>query len=134
MTSLYDQVLDLSLTLGVIRNSIRPSLKKIQLIYILQWQGALKEGQDVIAMEMTKWFDTNYHYIVPEFTKNQNFSLFSEKLSTNIKKQNSWIQTKPVIIDRFLLTFRKSKEEGFHRIELINKLLPIYFEILKKTG
>jgi 5-methyltetrahydropteroyltriglutamate--homocysteine methyltransferase len=48
-------------------------------------------------MEMTKWFDTNYHYIVPEFTKNQNFSLFSEKLSTNIK-QNSWIQTKPVII------------------------------------
>jgi 5-methyltetrahydropteroyltriglutamate--homocysteine methyltransferase len=134
MTSLYDQVLDLSLTLGVIRSSIRPSLKKIQLIYILQWQGALKEEQDVIAMEMTKWFDTNYHYIVPEFTKNQNFSLFSEKLSTNIKKQNSWIQTKPVIIDRFLLTFRRKAKKGFHRIELINKLLPIYFEILKKTG
>jgi 5-methyltetrahydropteroyltriglutamate--homocysteine methyltransferase len=60
-------------------------------------RGAQKRGANVIAMEMTKWFDTNYHYIVPEFTKNQNFSLFSEKLSTNIK-QNSWIQTKPVII------------------------------------
>jgi 5-methyltetrahydropteroyltriglutamate--homocysteine methyltransferase len=91
--------------------------------------GALKKGQDVIAMEMTKWFDTNYHYMN---SQNQNFSLFSEKLSTNIKKQNSWIQTKPVIIGtRFLLTLGKEKQEGFHRIELINKLLPIYFEILK---
>jgi 5-methyltetrahydropteroyltriglutamate--homocysteine methyltransferase len=61
-------------------------------------------------MEMTKWFDTNYHYIVPEFTKNQNFSLFSEKLSTNIKKQN-WIQTKPVIIGpvSYLLLGRKAR-------------------------
>jgi 5-methyltetrahydropteroyltriglutamate--homocysteine methyltransferase len=89
-----------------------------------------KEGQDVIAMEMTKWFDTNYHYIVPEFTKNQNFSLFSEKLSTNIKKQNSWIPNKTCNHrTRFLLTL--GKEARLHRIELINKLLPIYFEILK---
>jgi 5-methyltetrahydropteroyltriglutamate--homocysteine methyltransferase len=81
--------------------------------------------------KMTKWFDTNYHYIVPEFTKNQNFSLFSEKLSTNIKKQKiaGFKQTcnhRPVSY----LLLGKEKQEGFHR-ELINKLLPIYFEILK---
>jgi hypothetical protein len=70
-------------------------------------RGAQK-GQDVIAMEMTKWFDTNYHYIVPEFTKNQNFSLFSEKLSTNIKKQNSWIPNKTCNHRaRFLLTLKR---------------------------
>jgi 5-methyltetrahydropteroyltriglutamate--homocysteine methyltransferase len=74
-------------------------------------QRGAQRGADVIAMEMTKWFDTNYHYIVPEFTKNQNFSLFSEKLSTNIKKQNSWIQTKPVIIGpvSYLLLGRKAR-------------------------
>jgi 5-methyltetrahydropteroyltriglutamate--homocysteine methyltransferase len=48
-------------------------------ICILPWQEVhKKEGQDVVAMEMTKWFDTNYHYIVPEFTKDQEFK-FSEK-------------------------------------------------------
>jgi 5-methyltetrahydropteroyltriglutamate--homocysteine methyltransferase len=58
--------------------------------------------------------------------------LFSEKLSTNIKKQNSWIPNKTCNHRaRFLLTLGKEKQEGFHRIELINKLLPIYFEILK---
>jgi 5-methyltetrahydropteroyltriglutamate--homocysteine methyltransferase len=47
--------------------------------YILLWRGAIKRnGLDVVAMEMTKWFDTNYHYIVPEFYKDQQFKLFSK--------------------------------------------------------
>jgi 5-methyltetrahydropteroyltriglutamate--homocysteine methyltransferase len=97
-------------------------------------RGAQKEGQDVIAMEMTKWFDTNYHYIVPEFTKDQNFSLFSEKIIDEYKEAKiAGFQTKPVIIGPVsYLLLGKEKQEGFHRIELINKLLPIYFEILKK--
>jgi 5-methyltetrahydropteroyltriglutamate--homocysteine methyltransferase len=134
--SFYDQVLDLSLTLGVIPEQYQAFAKKNTVLdlYFAMARGAQKEGQDVIAMEMTKWFDTNYHYIVPEFTKNQNFSLFSEKIIDEYKEAKiAGFQTKPVIIGPVsYLLLGKEKQEGFHRIELINKLLPIYFEILKK--
>lgn len=43
-------------------------------------RGYQKDGLDVVAMEMTKWFYTNYHYIVPEFHKDQPFKLFSTKI------------------------------------------------------
>jgi 5-methyltetrahydropteroyltriglutamate--homocysteine methyltransferase len=47
---------------------------------------ALKRGQDVIAMEMTKWFDTNYHYIVPEFTKKSKFQFVFRKIIDEYKE------------------------------------------------
>jgi 5-methyltetrahydropteroyltriglutamate--homocysteine methyltransferase len=134
--SFYDQVLDLSLTLGVIPEQYQAFAKQNTVLdlYFAMARGAQKEGQDVIAMEMTKWFDTNYHYIVPEFTKDQDFSLFSEKIIDEYKEAKiAGFQTKPVIIGPVsYLLLGKEKQEGFHRIELINKLLPIYFEILKK--
>ena len=80
--SFYDQVLDLTLTLGAIPkrySEIAKSNSALDL-YFAMARGSQKEGQDVVAMEMTKWFDTNYHYIVPEFTKNQKFELFSTKI------------------------------------------------------
>jgi 5-methyltetrahydropteroyltriglutamate--homocysteine methyltransferase len=52
----------------------------------LQWQGRSKRGQDVIAMEMTKWFDTNYHYIVPEFTKSK-FQFVFRKIIDEYKEK-----------------------------------------------
>jgi 5-methyltetrahydropteroyltriglutamate--homocysteine methyltransferase len=81
--SLYDHVLDLSLTLGVIPQRYQAlvdgkSSKELE-IYFAMARGYQKEGFDVVACEMTKWFDTNYHYIVPEFTKNQQFYRFSNK-------------------------------------------------------
>ncbi len=134
--SFYDQVLDLSLTLGVIPEHYQAFAKQNTVLdlYFAMARGAQKEGQDVIAMEMTKWFDTNYHYIVPEFTKDQDFSLFSEKIIDEyIEAKEAGFQTKPLIIGPVsYLLLGKEKQEGFHRIELINKLLPIYFEILKK--
>jgi 5-methyltetrahydropteroyltriglutamate--homocysteine methyltransferase len=134
--SFYDQVLDLSLTLGVIPEQYQAFAKQNTVLdlYFAMARGTQKEGQDVIAMEMTKWFDTNYHYIVPEFTRDQDFSLFSEKIIDEyIEAKEAGFQTKPVIIGPVsYLLLGKEKQEGFHRIELINKLLPIYFEILKK--
>jgi 5-methyltetrahydropteroyltriglutamate--homocysteine methyltransferase len=97
-------------------------------------RGSQKNGQDVVAMEMTKWFDTNYHYIVPEFTKNQKFTLFSEKVINEFKEANDLgITTKPVLIGPIsYLLLGKEKEKGFHRIDLIEALLPVYFEIFEK--
>ncbi|MFV5690392.1 5-methyltetrahydropteroyltriglutamate--homocysteine S-methyltransferase [Flavobacterium sp. LT1R49] len=134
--SFYDQVLDLSLTLGVIPKRYQELAKTNSTIdlYFAMARGSQKDGQDVVAMEMTKWFDTNYHYIVPEFTKDQEFKLFSEKIIDEFKEANALgIATKPVIIGPVsYLLLGKEKEEGFHRIDLIDKLLPVYFEILQK--
>ncbi|MFV8377289.1 5-methyltetrahydropteroyltriglutamate--homocysteine S-methyltransferase [Flavobacterium sp. LB3R33] len=134
--SFYDQVLDLSLTLGVIPKRYQELAKTNSTIdlYFAMARGSQKDGQDVVAMEMTKWFDTNYHYIVPEFTKDQEFKLFSEKLINEFKEANALgIATKPVLIGPVTyLLLGKEKEAGFHRIDLIEKLLPVYFEILQK--
>jgi 5-methyltetrahydropteroyltriglutamate--homocysteine methyltransferase len=61
-------------------------------------------------MEMTKWFDTNYHYIVPEFTKSK-FQFVFRKIIDEYKRKNSWIQTKPVIMGpvSYLLLGRKAR-------------------------
>jgi 5-methyltetrahydropteroyltriglutamate--homocysteine methyltransferase len=134
--SFYDQVLDLTLTLGAIPeryNDFARTNSSIDL-YFAMARGSQKNGQDVVAMEMTKWFDTNYHYIVPEFTKNQKFTLFSEKVINEFKEANDLgIATKPVLIGPIsYLLLGKEKEEGFHRIDLIEALLPVYFEIFEK--
>ena len=134
--SFYDQVLDLTLAVGAIPeryNDFAKSNSSIDL-YFAMARGAQRNGQDVVAMEMTKWFDTNYHYIVPEFTKNQKFALFSEKIITEFKEANDLgIATKPVLIGPIsYLLLGKEKEEGFHRIDLIDALLPVYFEIFEK--
>ncbi|MFV8368500.1 5-methyltetrahydropteroyltriglutamate--homocysteine S-methyltransferase [Flavobacterium sp. LB2R40] len=134
--SFYDQVLDLSLTLGVIPKRYQELAKTNSTIdlYFAMARGSQKEGQDVVAMEMTKWFDTNYHYIVPEFTKDQEFKLFSEKIIDEFKEASALgIKTKPVLIGPVTyLLLGKEKEQGFHRMDLIDKLLPVYFEILQK--
>ncbi|NRT14097.1 5-methyltetrahydropteroyltriglutamate--homocysteine methyltransferase [Flavobacterium sp. 28A] len=134
--SFYDQVLDLSLTLGVIPEQYAAFAKENSVLdlYFAMARGAQKEGQDVVAMEMTKWFDTNYHYIVPEFTKDQEFKLFSNKIIDEYKEAKAaGFETKPVIIGPVsYLLLGKEKQEGFHSIDLIEKLLPVYFGILQK--
>ena len=134
--SFYDQVLDLSLTLGVIPEQYAAFAKENSVLdlYFAMARGAQKEGQDVVAMEMTKWFDTNYHYIVPEFTKDQEFKLFSNKIIDEYKEAKAaGFETKPVIIGPVsYLLLGKEKQDGFHSIDLIEKLLPVYFEILQK--
>lgn len=67
--SFYDQVLDLTLTLGAIPerfNQVAINKRNTEIdLYFTLARGYQKEGLDITAMEMTKWFDTNYHYIVP---------------------------------------------------------------------
>lgn len=136
--SFYDQVLDLSLTVGaipkryheVILNKGNSELD----LYFAMARGYQKDGLDITAMEMTKWFDTNYHYIVPEFLKDQQFKLFSTKLLDEYNEGvRLGIKTKPVIIGPVsYLLLGKEKESGFDRIDLVKNLLPVYIELLKK--
>ncbi len=139
--SFYDQVLDLSLTVGAIPARYQSLLNKIDRqynldLYFAMARGFQEQGVDVTAMEMTKWFDTNYHYIVPEFTKDQTFKLTSEKFLNEYNEAKSLgIETKPVLIGPITyLLLGKEKEAGFNRIDLIDRLLPVYEEILGKLA
>lgn len=133
--SFYDQVLDMTLTLGAIPERYQEiASQKAELdLYFAMARGYQKDGLDITAMEMTKWFDTNYHYIVPEFQKNQQFSLFSQKIINEfISAKQAGVNAKPVIIGPLTyLLLGKEKEEGFDKLDLIGNLLPIYIEILK---
>jgi 5-methyltetrahydropteroyltriglutamate--homocysteine methyltransferase len=136
--SFYDQVLDMSLTVNaiparyheVILNKNNSELD----LYFAMARGYQKEGLDITAMEMTKWFDTNYHYIVPEFYKGQVFKLFSTKVIDEFyEAKQLGIVTKPVLLGPVsYLLLGKEKEEGFDRIDLIKNLLPVYLDLLER--
>ncbi|MET3113415.1 5-methyltetrahydropteroyltriglutamate--homocysteine methyltransferase [Pedobacter sp. CG_S7] len=138
--SFYDQVLDMSLTVGAIPSRYHEVIlngahKEIDL-YFAMARGYQKDGLDIIAMEMTKWFDTNYHYIVPEFYKDQQFKLFSTKIADEYEEaKRLGLFTKPVILGPITyLLLGKEKEAGFHRISLIKNLLPVYIQLLQQLS
>lgn len=138
--SFYDQVLDTSLMLGNIPERYTPVLTQNKAnteidLYFAMARGYQKDGLDVTAMEMTKWFDTNYHYIVPEFVQNQQFRLFSEKVFDEfiLAKQHTRNIPKPVLIGPVsYLLLGKEKQPGFDKIDLVKKLVPVYIEVLKR--
>jgi 5-methyltetrahydropteroyltriglutamate--homocysteine methyltransferase len=136
--SFYDQVLDCCLMVGAIPDRYHSLREKKQLqdpdLLFAMARGYQKDGFDLTAMEMTKWFDTNYHYIVPEFTAGQNFSRFSNKLINEFQEaREAGIAAKPVLLGPVsFLMLGKEKESGFHRLELIKKLLPVYLDVLQK--
>ncbi len=138
--SFYDQVLDMSLTLGAIPKRYTPVLTQnkdnTELdLYFAMARGYQKGGLDITAMEMTKWFDTNYHYIVPEFYKDQEFKWFSSKITEEFTEAKKVLDKtpKPVLVGPVsYLLLGKEKEEGFHRIDLLKNLLPVYLEVLNK--
>lgn len=130
--SMYDQVLDMAMTVGAIPARYANLKGDKTELYFAMARGEQKAGKDVIAMEMTKWFDTNYHYIVPEFTKDQKFELFDTKAVDEYNEAAALgIKTKPVVIGpvSFLL-MGKEKEDGFHRLDLLDRLLPVYEQLL----
>ena len=135
--SFYDQVLDTSLMVGAIPERYHSLMEEKQLpdidLLFAMARGYQKDGHDVTAMEMTKWFDTNYHYIVPEFTASQQFSLYKNKvLNEFLEAKQLGFNAKPVLLGPVsYLLLGKEKKAGFHRLQLIKNLLPVYLEVLK---
>lgn len=91
---------------------------------------------DIPAMEMTKWFDTNYHYIVPEFAPDQTFWLAStQPFDAFAEGQAQQILTRPVLLGpvSFLL-LGKPTHPGFEPITLLDRLIPVYIEVLRRLA
>jgi 5-methyltetrahydropteroyltriglutamate--homocysteine methyltransferase len=136
--SFYDHVLDHSFMFGAIpkryHGVIQQKGHEELDLYFAMARGYQRNGLDIVAMEMTKWFDTNYHYIVPEFHKDQSFKLFSTKIIDEFyEAKQLGIITKPVLIGPVsYLLLGKEKEDCFHKLDLIKNLLPVYIEILSK--
>ncbi|MEK7702897.1 MAG: 5-methyltetrahydropteroyltriglutamate--homocysteine S-methyltransferase [Nitrospirota bacterium] len=131
--SFYDQVLDAAVMLGAIpkRYDSLSALSDLDRYFAM----ARGYGKTAIpAMEMTKWFDTNYHYIVPEFQKGQSFSLSSTKpIDQFIEAKNLGIQTTPVLLGPIsFLTLGKGVDSD--RYDLLPALLPVYEEILSRLS
>ncbi|MNK00647.1 5-methyltetrahydropteroyltriglutamate--homocysteine methyltransferase [compost metagenome] len=138
--SFYDQVLDMSLLLGAIPKRYAPVLTEVKNnqeidLYFAMARGYQKDGLDITAMEMTKWLDTNYHYLVSEFTAKQEFKIFSEKVFDEFNVANKLLgeKAKPVLLGpvSYLLS-GKEKEQGFERIDLIKQLVPVYVEVINR--
>jgi 5-methyltetrahydropteroyltriglutamate--homocysteine methyltransferase len=94
------------------------------------------QGHGVTALEMTKWFDTNYHYMVPELSDDQAFALSSNKSVDHFLEAKALgIHTRPVILGPVtFLKLAKSPAEGFDPLSLLPKLLPVYEELLRRLA
>jgi len=139
--SLYDHVLDMCLTVDAVPDrfkQLKNGKNKLDL-YFAMARGYQNGKIDIKAMEMTKWFDTNYHYIVPEFKPNQKFKLiFSKIIDEFLEAKSFGIITRPVILGPLsFLYLGKSVSNKLNKFNLLGKIIPVYKEIfakLKKFG
>ena len=137
--SFYDQVLDMSFMLGNLPERVRGFQGDALDSYFRVARGRSAQTAEghapccggVAAGEMTKWFDTNYHYIVPEFTADTQFKLDASRLLAQLAEARALgIKAKPVIVGPVTyLAIGKSKDDS-ERLALLPRLLPVYGELL----
>ena len=129
--SFYDQMLDMSVLLGVIPK--RFSFSDAQNISLENYFEMARGGDQTEAMEMTKWFDTNYHYLVPEFENNQQFNLLSTKIFDEYTEaKNLGIETTPILIGPFTFLYLGKTVDAFDKFSLLQNLISIYEQIFQK--
>ena len=142
--SFYDQVLDTTCLLGNVppRFGQHPTTSLDTQFLIAR--GAAKACEDAcgcptvstFASEMTKWFDTNYHYLVPEFLPSTRFKISASKIFDEFAEaQALGINAKPVLIGPVTyLSLGKIQEPGFEPFDLLGELLDVYEEILTRLA
>ena len=130
--SFYDQVLDTSCLLGCVPE--RFGWNGRDAIGLETYFSMARGSKEAPAMEMTKWFDTNYHYIVPEFEKGQTLKLSSTKIFDEfLEAKEAGILTRPVLISPItFIRLGKAKHDDYDPKEIWDAILPIYEETLRK--
>ena len=139
--SYYDQVLDTIALVGAVPDRYGWSGGQVDLdTYFAMARGRQTDEVDVTAMEMTKWFDTNYHYIVPELGPSTRFSLSSTKPFDEHAEamEEVGIDTVPVLIGpvSFLLLSKPADgvPDDFDALALIAPLVEVYGEVIEKLA
>lgn len=140
----YDQVLTHSLTFGVIPERFRGhgnAKPTLQTLFGMARGVSAGCCGGAHAQEMTKWFDTNYHYLVPEFTADQQFELSWEQLFEEVDEAKALGHAvKPVVIGPLTyLWLGKTKgaaaeKDSFDKLDLVERLLPLYGQIFRRLA
>ena len=134
----YDQVLTHSLMFGVIPERFRPADGQATLHTLFGMARGVSDSccGGAHAQEMTKWFDTNYHYLVPEFSVDQQFHLGWDQLFEEVQEARELGHTvKPVVIGPLTyLWLGKAKGAEFDKLELLDRLLPLYGQIFQRLA
>jgi 5-methyltetrahydropteroyltriglutamate--homocysteine methyltransferase len=131
--SLYDHVLDMAVTLGAIPERFQCASGPAS----LETYFAMARGSKLApALEMTKWFDTNYHYVVPEFEPGAIYKLRSTKvLNEYLEAKSLGIETRPVLLGpvSFVL-LGKPTSARVSREQVLDAILPLYRELLTRLA
>ncbi|WP_126501202.1 5-methyltetrahydropteroyltriglutamate--homocysteine S-methyltransferase [Serratia quinivorans] len=133
----YDHVLTTSLLLGNVPARHQNADGTIDLDTLFRLgRGRAPTGEPAAAAEMTKWFNTNYHYMVPEFQKGQQFKLGWTQLLDEVDEALALgHKIKPVLLGPVTyLWLGKVKGEPFDRLSLLNDILPVYQQVLAELA
>ena len=130
--SLYDHVLDTAVLLDAIPARYRPLFDADPLRgYFSMARGWQDDGLDLPALEMTKWFDTNYHYLVPELERGQSFRLRGDKpLAEFIEARDAGARARPVLLGPVSFLLLSKCVDGSQALDLLPALLPAYAQLL----
>jgi 5-methyltetrahydropteroyltriglutamate--homocysteine methyltransferase len=125
--SYYDHVLDTAVLLGALPERVAAVADDLD-----RYFAAARGTADIAPLEMTKWFDTNYHYIVPEIAPNTQFTLHPEKVLGELREaQRQGVTARPVIIGPItFLALSKSVDGAAAPIARLDALIPVYAELL----
>jgi 5-methyltetrahydropteroyltriglutamate--homocysteine methyltransferase len=125
--SLYDGMLDTAVMLGAIPERFLKITKKEERYFAMA-----RGNRDCLAMEMTKWFNTNYHYIVPELSKGYNYEAdFTKITGEYLESQKLGYNTKINVIGPLtFLLLSKRIDSSESAIKLLPEILPIYRKLL----
>jgi len=132
----YDHLLDhIQLFNAIPERYSKHSLHKLD-EYFAMGRGHQKDGVDVPSLEMVKWFDSNYHYVKPTLQDNQTFQLAEnpKPVAEFLEAKEAGITTRPVLIGpvSFLALGKADRGQSVDPISLLEKLLPVYVELLQK--
>ena len=130
--SLYDQVLDALVLIGATPERFANQSVSLSSVSLAQYFAMARNSNEQTAMEMTKWFDTNYHYLVPEWTAGLSFIPDTTKLLTEIREARALgIGTRPVLIGPVTLLLLGKPVAGFDVTTLLPKLITSYKQVLE---
>lgn len=139
----YDQVLDMSFTLGNLPERAHGFHGDPLDNYFRVARGRSAQGAEehagccggIAAGEMTKWFDTNYHYIVPEFTAATEFKLDSSRFLEQLGEARAQgVKARPVIIGPVTYLWIGKAKDDSDKLALLERLLPVYAELLEQLA
>ena len=136
--TLYDHVLDMSVTLGNLpKRAYEGGGDELDAFFrTARGRSPIDKSAGVAAGEMTKWFNSNYHYIVPEFDKDTQFKLNPQRLLDQIKEAQALgvKGVKPVIVGPVTYLWLGKSKDDSNRLDLLERLLPVYKQLLNELA